>query len=436
MKNTIRNIFVLAIAMIALASVEVSAQGTFRVNNATSPAGCGSNQFTSIQAAINSAAVGAGSIIEVCPGDYTEFGNGNGDGLTVNKSVTVRGINYTATTGGNAGVGNSRVIVRSGNPGATTRAVVRITANNAVFENITVDANNTLQGNAAGGNFIFGILITGATGARVSNNTIRNLTAADAGDFGIGVFFSNSATTALGGANRTVTINNNIVTNIPFNSTAYQADGNATAGTVTTATITGNFFDGNGNRFNFQAGVTMNSAVGDVSFNRISNAGFAINLQNINFGSGGSNNVAQQLRVQGNNIYKPFIGIVGNTVTDTVIGAPATLPAGVPEAVFANNIFSTASDGINLTFAVRVEIRSNQFNLIFDTPPGQDASFSNGAVVDAYAIRTDVNSFNNTITRNTIQDSPRGIFSQNGNGNTTTSNTFINVNRHFQPNTP
>ena len=186
---------------------------------------CKIGAFGTIQAAVNSDTVPAGSVINVCPGNYPEQ-------VVMSKSLTLQGIFNSNSSQAVIAVPSGGLTTTSSLAlGGTVAAQVEVIAATVNITNITVDGTATST-NCPSANYV-GIFYAGGSSGTVNQVETRNQTCNGGGT---GIVVENGAGTAL-----SVTIENSNVNN--FSSAGIWACSNQNPSTLT-ALIKGNFITG------------------------------------------------------------------------------------------------------------------------------------------------------------------------------------------------
>ena len=341
-------------ALLVIFSAPSLVASTFYVGN------CKVGAFGTIQAAVDSALVPAGSVIDVCPGNYPEQ-------VVISKKLTIQGIFNSNSTQAVVAMPTKGLMTTSSlSTGGTVAAQVEVTAAGVNITNITVDGTATST-NCPSSTYI-GIFYSSGSSGTVNGVETRNQDCSGSSG-GIGIVAENGAGIAQSitiensnvnvssfvgvwvcsnqnPSTLTASIKGNVVTTaqtaiaVTCNSGqggVTNAAGSVSSNTISGATVNGVFAESassvvSGNTINGgQAGVNVFAAT-SVTSNRISNStAAAIALQIAN------------ATVKTNNIMQSPIGIEFNchmgTVSGNIINGTPTGIDTVPAAFTEINTF-------------------------------------------------------------------------------------------------
>jgi hypothetical protein len=296
---------------------------------------CKIGAFGTIQAAVNSATVPAGSMIHVCPGTYPEQ-------VVISKQLTILGIFDNNSSQAVIAMPTAGLTTTSSlSTGGTVAAQVEVTTTGVNISNITVDGTATST-NCPISTFYIGIFYSKGSSGTVNNVETRNQNCS--GSSGGGIVAENGA-----GAAQSVTIENSDVNS--YSSVGIWACSNQTPSTLT-ASIKGNVVSGG--TFGIvtacnNGGPGVTNAAGSISGNNIS----AIAMAGV-FADSASSVVS------------------GNTIT----GGQAGVEVLAPGSITSNHISGSGTAGI----VFQVAGATVKTNTITQSPVGIEFNCHSGTV--------------------------------------------------------
>jgi hypothetical protein len=342
-------------ALLVVLSARTLVASTFYVGT------CRIGAFGTIQAAVSSASVPAGSTIDVCPGNYPEQ-------VVISKKLTIQGIFSNNSTQAVIAMPTAGLTTTSSlSTGSTVAAQVEVTTAGVNITNITVDG--TATSTTCPTVYYMGIFYSSGSSGTVNNVETRNQNCSGSAG-GIGIVAENGAGTA-----QSVTIENSDVNS--YSGVGIWACSNQTPFTLT-ASIKGNFVSGGNFGIatacnNGKPGVT--NAAGSVSGNNISAIGMAgvfadsassvVSGNTITGGQAGIEVVAPgsitSNHISGSSTAGIFFQVAGATVkTNTITQGPIGIEFHCFTGTVSGNIINGTATGIDMVPAAFTEV--NTFN--------------------------------------------------------------------------
>jgi parallel beta-helix repeat protein len=397
----VRLLAILAIGFFGLAWCQAAKAGTVEVGSCKK----GLTSYTTIQKAVNAAP--AGSIIDVCPGNYPEQ-------VSITKNLTLIGVlagtaDAPTVAPPSGGLVTNATDPSGGNPVAA-QIVVSSPATSVTIEHLTVDGKgNKLTGCDGSGSSVplmVGIYYQNVSGT-ITQNAVRNQlqdTADQNCPNGLGIYVESG-----GGATTTVTVSNNTIHSYQQNGITANGYGDGSAGP--SVTIENNSVDGaastsdaakNGIQIGFGATgkVTSNTSIDNIWSSDSSGDNGDAGAGILVIGSSG-------ITVSNNTIGNAQFGIVTESIGTSILANDATITG---NKIIGTQIF----DGIDLC--------SNG-----NTATGNDINSSTEAGIHMDDSCGSTGS-SNTAKNNTINEACAGVLTGSGTtGNVDTPNTTFNV---------
>jgi hypothetical protein len=340
-------------ALLVVLSARALVASTFYVGT------CKIGAFGTIQAAVSSASVPAGSTIDVCPGNYPEQ-------VVISKALTLKGIFGNNSTQAVIAMPTAGLTTTSSlSTGGTVAAQVEVTTARVNITNITVDGTATST-NCPSAVYI-GIFYSSGSSGTVNNVETRNQNCSGSSS-GIAIVAENGAGTA-----QSVTIENSDVNS--YSDVGIWACSNQTPSTLT-ASIKGDFISGG----NFgivtacnggNPGVT--NAAGSVSGNNISaivvvgvyadSASSVVSGNTITGGEAGIEVFAPgsitSNHISGSSVAGIELAVAGATVkTNTITQAPVGIEFNCFTGTVSGNIINGTATGIDMVPAAFTEVNT------------------------------------------------------------------------------
>src|ERR1700728_987224 len=400
-KGLLRLCAILAVGSFSSALSQAANAGTVAVGSCKK----GLTSYTTIQKAVNAAP--AGSIIDVCPGNYPEQ-------VSITKNLTLIGI-VSGTTDAPTVMPPSGGLVAnatdpSGGGPVAAQIVVSSPATSVTIQRLTVDGNGNkvtgCDGSDASVPLMVGIYYQNVSGT-ITQNAVRNQLQDPADQScpnGLGIYIESG-----GGATTTVIVLNNTVHSYQQNGITANGLGDGSAGP--SVTIENNTVDGAAStRTTAKNGIQVGfGATGKVTGNTT--------IDNIWSGDGSNDDgdagvgilviASTGITVSNNTIGNTQFGIVTESAGPGFLADDATITG---NKIIGTQIF----DGIDLC--------SNG-----NTATSNEINSSTEAAIHLDDSCTSTGN-NNTVKSNTINEACAGVLTGSGtSGNADTANTMFNV---------